>query len=1059
MTKIAHIFGNKQLFPSLNRSVYILFFLLSFNLAANAQHVIHGTVADKANEPIPGVTVFIKSTSSGTTTDLDGNFRISTNEELPFTLTVSFLGFRSEEIDIYESEVPVRITLVEDLNFLDEVLVIGYGTQTRREFTGSISSISGDRIKDAPVQSFDQALQGAAAGVSIALPNGQLNSPPVIRVRGVNSISLSSYPLIVIDGIPVNTGNISTNRASNNPLGDINPADIASIDILKDAASTAIYGSRAAGGVILITTKRGKAGKVTTSYNGWFGVTNVTRLPKVLNAQQYTDIKNEAILNATDIDGVSRQPSYFLSYYDDGTIVDTNWKDYVYRTALSNNHTLNFTGGSDRVNYYLSLNYSDQQGILIGNDFTRKGIRFNLDNRITDWLKVTGGGVYNISVNKSYDSGSLPGASMTTTGAARLALVLPPNIAAYKEDGSFNLNPNTGTLGSGNNRASIPLYNPVALFALSDYSSESSHFIGNVSAAFRPFQQAEFVTTYAVDRINNENISFQSPEIGSSAYSSGGSVSNISTLLQNESWTNMLTLNENFNNKHNITLLLGSDLQKNRISAWGAVRTNASDDFFEYYQGGWANTLPNGNNLEENIFLSVFSRLNYDFKNRYYFTGNFRRDGNSALAPGRKYGNFGGVSAGWLLSEENFFKKSGLSDVINNFKINVSWGRVGNGNLANSYSSYDLYSASLYGGVASWNITQQGNSELTWETSDQSNIGIGINALDNKLDFEMTYFKNDVNGLILNVNQSPSKGIPGNAILANVGAMYNKGIELSASYQFIENRDWSWNASLNISSIRNKVTSLANNNEDIIGRTGSGDTNITRVGESIGSLYGLKTVRVNPDNGQRIFLNSKGEEVQYNGLGSWTYIDGTPAKALSGEDFYVLGNALPKWYGGFSNNISYRNFELNLNFTFAGGNKIMNRTRSTLTDQIFFNSSTEILDRWTTPGQITNTPRVVTGDRISFGGSTSISEHVEPGDFLRLQNVYFAYNFPSNLLAKNSIQSIKLYTQITNALLFTKYTGIDPEVSANGNSNTAPGVEYNTAGIGRNYTVGINITF
>ncbi len=1059
MTSISLFSKDIALYKQLKKQFFTFLILLLSSATLQAQHTLQGTVVDRGNQPLPGVSLAIQGTTTGTATDINGEFSFITSQTLPVTLVVNFLGYRTQEIDVYEAGTPIHIVLSEDIHFLDEVVVVGYGTQTRREFTGSVASIEGERIKNTPVQSFDQALQGVAAGVNIALPNGQMNTPPVIRIRGINSISLSSYPLVVIDGIPVNTGNISTNRASNNPLGDINPSDIASIDILKDAASTAIYGSRAAGGVILITTKRGKTGKAITSYDGWIGVTNAVRIPKVLNAQQYTDIKNEAIANATAIDGIAREPAYFLSHDADGSIIDTNWRDHVYRTAFSHNHSLNVSGGTEQTNYYLSLNYSDQEGILIGNDFKRKGIRFNLDHKVTDWFKIAGRGTYNISVNESYDSGSLPGASMTTTGAARLALVLPPNVGAYNADGSFNLNPNSGTLGSGNNKATIPLYNPAALFALSSYSSESSHFIGNVSAVFRPLRQVEITTTYAMDRINNENIAYQSPERGSAAYSSGGSVTNISTLFQNESWTNTLSFNEVINNKHFISALLGSELQQNTITAWGANATNAADNFFKYYQGGWANIVASGNNLGERVFFSIFSRLRYDYKNKYFITGNFRRDGNSALAPGRKYGNFGGVSGGWLLSEEAFFKDISSRTGIRDFKINASWGRVGNGNLANNYSSFDLYSAALYGSAATWENTQQGNPELTWETSDQTNIGLGFSALKNRLDVEIAYFHNDVNGLILSVNQSPSKGIPGDEILANVGTMYNRGLELSAAYEVIEGRDWSWNVSLNYSNIRNKVTALANNNEDIIGSTGSGNTNITRVGESIGSLYGLKTVRVNPDNGQRVFLNAQGEEVQYNGLGSWTHLDGSPAEALSGEDFYLLGNALPKWYGGFTNNLRYKSVELNLNFTFAGGNYIMNRTRSTLTDQIFFNSSTEILNRWTTPGQITNTPRVVNGDRLSFGGSTPISEHVEKGDFLRLQNISIAYNVPNKLLSPGPFHSLRLYGQINNALLFTNYTGIDPEVSANGNSNTAPGVEYNTAGLGRTFTFGLNATF
>lgn len=1048
---------------SLVQNVYIhtlLILLLSSSFTAYSQTVIKGKVIDnRSGIPIPGALVHVKSTTNGIQTDVDGNFNLSVNTPFPVTLLVSFIGYNTQEIDVYDAEEDVKIDLVENLNLLNEVVVVGYGTQTKKEFTGSVASINGDLIKNVPVQSFDQALQGKASGVSISLPNGQLNSPPVIRVRGTNSISLSSYPLIVIDGIPVSTGNISSNRSANNPLADINPADIESIDILKDAASTAIYGSRAAGGVLLITTKRGKAGRISTTYDGWVGFTNATRLPKVLNAQQYTDIKNESIANATAIDGIARNPVYHLSYNPDGSIVDTKWKDYIYRTAVSHNHSLNVSGGTDKVNYYLSLNYSDQEGFLVGNDFTRKGIRFNLDNKVTNWLKISGSGMYNISNNKSFDSGSLPGASMTTTGATRLALVLPPNVAAYNQDGTYNINPNSGTLGSGNNTTSFPLYSPVSIFDLSRYTSDNSHFIGNVSASIKPIKQLEFITTYAIDRVNNEDVAYQSPELGSSAYTSGGSVSNISTIRQNDAWTNTLSFSETINKDHRISLLLGSDYQRNKISAWGANATNAADNFFEYYQGGWANIIPTGNNLGERVYASFFSRISYDLKGRYFFTGNFRRDGNSALAVGKKYGNFGGVSGGWALSEESFFKNNISPEKLNNVKLSASWGRVGNGNLSNDYSSYDLYSASLYGGVSTWSITQQGNSDLTWETSEQTNIGLEFSTLKDKLRVELAYFNNNVNGLILSVSQSPSKGIPNNSILANVGSMYNRGFELSANYEVINNKDFSWSLALNYSNIRNKVTALANGNEDIIGATGSGNTNITRVGESIGSLYGLKTLYVNPENGQRVFLNGKGEEVQYNGLGKWTYLDGSTAKALSGEDFYILGNTLPKWYGGLISNLRYKDFQLNLNFTYAGGNYVMNRTRSTLNDQIFFNNSTDILNRWTTPGQVTDMPRVVNGDRISYGGSTPISEHVEKADFLRLQNVSLAYNIPKSALAFSGLNAVRVYGQITNALLFTNYSGVDPEVSANGNSNTAPGVEYNTAGLGRTFTLGLNVTF
>jgi TonB-linked SusC/RagA family outer membrane protein len=1037
----------------------LLTLVLSFPLLS--QQKINGTILDAdTKDAVIGASISVKSGDEGTVSDANGRFELSAGKSLPVTLVISYLGYTTQEIDVYETEEPVAVLLKKDYNSLEQVVVIGYGTQKRKEITGAVAAIKGDAVKDIPVQSFEQALQGQAAGVSISLPTGVLNAAPVVRVRGINSISLSSYPLVVVDGIPVTTGNISSTHASNNPLSDINPSDIESIDILKDAASTAIYGSRASAGVILITTRQGKQGRATVNYDGWLGVSNAVRVPEVLNATQYINIKNEAIANRNEIAGRNDPDAYFPQYSKDGSLVDTRWRDYVYRTAVSHNHTASVSGGTEKVNYYFSVNYSNQEGFLAGNDFERKSVRFNLDNKVTNWLRLTGGASYNTNSNQSFDSGSLPGESMTTTGATRLALVLPPNVQAYNDDGTFNVNPDSnGTLGKGNNTANIPLYNPVSLFALTANNSENSHFNGNIAITLNFLNRIELKTLYALDRLDHEDSTWGSPNLGSDSYGSKGSATNISDLRQHETWTNTFKFDDRFNKIHHVSLLLGSDLQTNTRSSWGARATQASDDFFEHYQGGWGNITASGNSLGKRVFVSFFTRLSYDFKDKYYITGNFRRDGNSALAVGRKYGNFGGVSAGWVLSEESFFKDNISPEIFSDVKLNVSWGRVGNGNLSNDYSSYDLYSASLYGNAPTWAISQQGNPELSWETSDQTNIGLNFNALKNRIHVELAYFNNNVNGLILNTPQSPSKGIPGNTILANVGSLYNRGVEVSVGGEVIARKNLSWNLSFNYTYLTNKVTSLAEGNEDIIGATGSGNTNITRVGESIGSLYGLKSLNVNPENGRRIFLNAAGEQVQYDGISAWHYLDGRPATALTGVDYYILGNALPKWYGGLNSNLRYKALEFNLRFTYAGGHKVMNRTRSTLNDQIFFNNSTDILRRWTEPGQITDMPRVVNGDRISFGGSVPIAEHVENGDFLRLQNVTFAYNLPSNIFSFAKITSVRVYGQITNAFLITKYTGVDPEVSANGNSNTALGIEYNTAGLGRTFTLGLNVKF
>jgi TonB-linked SusC/RagA family outer membrane protein len=1023
--------------------------------AWQVQQSIKGQVVDDHGVPIAGATIEVKPYAL-TTSNQEGHFTLLIPINAKGTLVVTSLGYTPYSTPLPLQD-PLQIVLKATSTQLEEVIVVGYGTQQKKEFTGASVRIEGQSVQDAPVQSFDQALSGKAAGVRVGLANGQLNSAPVIRIRGVNSISLSSYPLVVIDGIPVSTGDISSNRAANNPLADLNPNDIATIDVLKDAASTSIYGSRAAGGVLLITTKKGKAGDTRTSYHTWISTSQVTRLPKMLGAQAYTDIKNEAIRNATAIDGVARPDVYFTDQDENGQLVDTDWKPYVYRKGFSHQHALSIQGGTDKTRYYLSANLGQQEGILVGNDFDRKGLRFSLDHQINTWLNITGGGQYSSSSNASYDSGSLPGASMTTTGAARLALVLPPNVSALTADGKYNINPNSGTLNSGNNKTTIPLYNPLSLFALSSNISQNNHLLGNLSAQLQPLPGLTVVASYALDRIDLQDKAYRSPELGSEAFTTGGSVSNISTVRSNEAWTTTAQYQQN---KHNYqwSVLAGYDLQKSQLNAWGARGTQASDNFFEYYQGGWANIIATGNALGERIFASVFGRGTLSYRDRYYLTANYRRDGNSALAVGRKYGNFGGVSAGWAISEESFYQSSSLAQWLNTLRLNASWGKVGNGNLANDFSSYDLYQAGLYGSAATWAIAQQGNPDLTWETSNQTNIGLSAGLWNNRLQIEAAYYRNHVDQLILSTPQSPSKGIPNHAILANVGSLYNEGFEFSTQGRVLQSGRFQWNSQFNIATLKNRVTALAGGNEDIIGATGSGNTNITRVGYAVGQLYGLKTVRVNPENGQRVFLNRAGEEVQFNGVGQWTYLDGRPAKALSGDDFYLLGNTLPVWHGGWNHNFQYGPFELSAQFSFAGGHYIMNRTRSSLTDQIFFNNSVEILDRWTSPGQITHVPRVVAGDRISFGGSTPISEHVEKGDFLRLQQLQLRYTFPSQWIQSASLHSLSLYAQAQNAWLWTKYSGADPEISANGHSNIAPGVEYNTAGPGRTWALGLQLT-
>jgi len=1036
---------------------------------------LQGKVTNEKNEPLEGVTIKVKGEGKAMTTDARGQFVLKCQEDA--VLIFSFIGFKTKELSIKGLTAPIKVMLEASVSTLNDVVVVGYGVQTKKEFTGSVATVSGEKIKDVSVQSFDQALAGRAAGVSITQPNGVLNNAPVIRIRGVNSISLSSYPLVVVDGIPIYTGEVSASSTvgsgptvTNNPLGDINPADIESISVLKDAASTSIYGSRAAAGVLLITTKKGRTGKPKVTYEGWVGATRAIRLPELLNARQFMEIKNEAVLNSKILSGNENNPSvasalFFPTYKADSSIVDTKWYDQVYQTGVSQNHSLNVSGGSETTTYYFSVNYSNQDGFIKTNTFKRNAARFNIDHKLTDWLRITGNLNYNNSFNASPATGSLTGNAFSLTGLARLALITAPNVYAKNPDGSYNIS-TANSMGMGNNKVVSNFYNPLPLLDLDKYTSENNHILGTFSADAEILKGLDLKTSFAVDRLSVENITFLN-SIHGGGFADKGDATNISSRYNSWDWINTLSWRKTFLTHQNISLLAGYDVQKFNSSSWGATRSQLSDPMFNEYQGSFGAIIPVATSfVNERAYASIFSRLTYDYAKKYFFTINYRRDGNSALGAGKKYGNFGGISGGWALSEEDFYKNSELSGIANNVRLRASWGKVGNGNLANPYGSLNLYTSSLYGTAATWTYSQAGNPNLGWETSDQTNVGADLGFLKDRIQVEATYFYNNVNGLILSAPQSASRGIPGNAILVNVGSMYNRGLEFAVNATVIKKAGFTWSTSFNYTAIKNKVTALAGGNVDIVGATSTAaeTSNITRVGYSVGTLYGAKTRGVNPLNGERIFINQQGKEVQYSqavptGGSRWTYLDGTAAPAITAADYYLLGNALPTWYGGFNNTFTYGNLDLNISMTYSGGNYIQNGTKATLRDQRFWNNYTGVMDRWTKKGQVTDIPRVVYGDLLSNGSSWPISANVEKANFLKMKTVSLGYRFPDKILHGSGISSVRVYGQVFNAFIITKYSGSDPEISSNGNSNLTPGVDKNSVPQGRTFTLGVNVGF
>lgn len=1051
--------------------ISILFISIGINAqdtAPNIQSKLSGTIVDQiSNQPIIGASVNIKGTTHGVETDIDGKFYFQTGQKFPYTLVINYIGYNSKEIIVDGS--PVVIKLTEQVEKLDEIVVVGYGTSAKKTFTGATSKIDAQQIANRPAQSFDQLLGGQASGLNIVQPSGSLNSTPVIRIRGINSITSSLYPLVIVDGVTVFTGTAG-GAIGNNPLSDINPNDIESIDVLKDASAAAIYGSRAANGVIVITTKKGKKGKVNVNYDVWVSWNKASNLPKLLNAEDYVSIKNEARTNA----GLT--PGFALGQNADGSTIGTNWYDVAYHTGVSQNHNLSFSGATNSTSYFISTNYSNQEGILRTNEFVRKGIRLNFEHKLNNSLTLGTNFSYNNSLNSGPNSGSsTPNSIGSSAGNAvntqyiglqplgRLTYILPSNVSVYNPDGSYNINPSNGNIGYGANSPSLGVFNAYNLQTILDLdknTSENNTFIGSVYAELEIIKNLKFKTVYGINNFVVENKEFRNPYSGD-GFSTKGAATNSNTKYSRSNWTNTLTYSTVIDQKHNLKVLLGQEKNVREIDGWGAIKTGLTDPFFTSYQGGFTTIAPGPSVQTENVLLSYFSSIAYDYNKKYLLNLNFRRDGLSALASGNKWGNFGGASVGWNVSEEDFFKSSSIKNVLNAFKVRASYGIVGNSEL-NDYAALSQYSAGTYAGVPTLNFSQSGNSNLKWETSKKFDFGINFGLFDNRITVEADYYKNNINDLILNAPQSLSQGIPNNSIAANVGSLYNKGFELTVNANIINGNDFQWNASLNLSTIKNKVTSLGGYG-DIYPTALStfGIQNITREGYSVGSIFAVPTTGVNPENGNRVYVNANNEEVQYNALTkAFTYLNGNTAPAIDNyRDGRIQGPSLPTYYGGLNNNLSYKNFDLTIGLTFSGGNKLYNGTRSTLSDQRFFNNGTFIKDRWTTPGQVTDVPKLIYGDSFSGGFSSSNSAYVEDGSYLKVKNIILSYRIPvKNELVNKYISSAKVYAQGSNLHTWTKYRGSDPEISINGNSINS-GKDQNVPANSVVFTLGLNVGF
>ncbi|SDM75295.1 SusC/RagA family TonB-linked outer membrane protein [Pedobacter antarcticus] len=1039
-------------------SLFVLLCMSAFAIAQN--RTVSGTVTSQGdNMPIPGVSVKIVGAAGGAITSSDGKYSISIPSGAT-ALQFSFIGYTSQNRPITSSSV-INVVLADDSKGLNEVVVVGYGTQVRKDITGSVGSVKGEAIKNLASPSFDKQLAGQVTGVQASTTSGILGQPARIRIRGTNSISSSGDPLYVVDGVPYIAGDQGA-VTQYNPLADINPNDIESYDVLKDGAATAIYGSRASNGVILITTKRGKSGAAKITYDSWFALATPSKRYDLLNADQFIEISNEKYAY------YGEKPIAFPTVNADGSAVNTDWQKEILRNGFQQSHALTVSGATEQTNYFLSLGYANLTGTTVNNDMRKYNFRTKIEQKAFNNRLTLG---VNTAITYTKNNGLNDGAgSAALSGNIASAIRALPNVPVKNADGSYNLSADQTVLGPGANTKTIDDNYPNIAYVLANniYSSQALNLTGNAFAKLKIIEGLNATTQIGINYLHGEDYLYWNPTHGDGR-GSNGIVDQFYSPTFRYNWQNTLDYSKTFGD-HKLDVVAGLEFQKTRQRFIEAQGTNLSAAYFAKNGNIISNTLANqfyGGGSYESAYASVFGRVSYSYLDKYLLSASIRRDKISDLPIGNQDVSLPGASVGWRISKENFFAESDALKFINDLKLRGGYAKVGNVEIGR-LPGVGIFAPVQYGDVSGINFNRLGNPDLSFETSKKVNIGLDLTMFDNRISFSADYFKNNIDNLILAVPTPASYGVPSNRYSANVGSMNNKGWEFSATSTNIRNTNFSWTTNLNVTFVKNKITALADGNADLINTY-----NITRVGESIGAFYGYEAAGVNPANGNPLFYKENGSIVQPNvdDYEWYAYDPANPSdmsksgEALTGKDKRILGQANPTWFGGLNNTFTYKSLDLGIMLTFSGGNKIYNVTRQeALNTTKFLNNGVEIMNRWTTPGQITDVPKVsYSDDGLILQTGNLNSRFLEDGKFLRAQNISLGYTFSPKFLTKLQITNLRIYAQVQNAFVITKYTGLDPELatgySTTASENRAPGVDYNTNPVPRTYTMGINLGF
>jgi len=1054
--------------------VLSIFILLSSALGqTNTNNVsLWGRVIDeKTKEPLAGATVHIKGTTHEVSTDNNGEFKFITGQHVPLVYSISYVGYQGREITV-TSYGHLDIELKGGSAALTEAVVVGYGTQRRSDVTGSVATVPKD-VLTRPTSSFDNLLQGAVAGVVVNQSSGQPGATATIRIRGGNSLSFGNDPLFVIDGFIYYNDNSLTNLAPNsgtvpsvtgvssNGLSTINPSDIESIDVLKDASATAIYGSRGANGVVIITTKRGTKNSNNISYSGSYGAQRAGKTLPVLNGSQWAKLFDDLYAATPTIQsGLAANKKLIDSLGAAG--VNGDWVDAALRTGATQNHQLTLYGGDEKSRYSLSGNYFNQRGIILNTDFTRYSGRFNYEKNYSKQFKLAS----SIFGSNSIEN-KLTGTAYNSIGFGNSfsSLYLANPLQPVKNaDDTYNtapqpaINPTLNTI-SGQQFSD----NAIQDIASTINQTKLTHVLGNVSGEYRLTSELVVKSTFGIDLLNTR-LNYYAPSY-TNLGNNGGTITGSGSVgtIGYTSWLNENTVayNHAFGNKHFLDALVGYTTQYQKSENTFLAGQSFSSDATTYnnlYNASVNKVTGSGEALQTRN--SWLGRLSYSFQHRYNLTLTGRADGASPAGANKKWGFFPSVGFSWNVSDESFFQK--LSGTINSLKLRLTAGSVGNANFPaysslSTLTSYGYYLGSPLTATNGLAPSQLSNPDLTWETTTQYNAGVDVSLLSRRINLTAdVYYKKTTNLFITGAGLVPlSSGYA--SASENIGSLENKGVEFTLNTENIRARDFTWRSSLIYAANANKVLSLGPSQSFFpIAPTGQVSPVIVKVGLPVGTFWGYSTA------GLLTTADVYGSKTspKLTGVSQVTgdrkYVDITGDGQVTTADKHNLGNAQPKFTASFSNTFTYKNLDLSVFFQGSFGNKIFNllqqQLEKTTTTQ---NVSTTLLDRWDSlANPHGRTPKVVNAPVVQVA-----DVYIEDGTYIRLKNITLGYNFSRDVAAKILAKQIRIYVSAQNLLTITHYKGLDPEVNFYDQNNLQPGIDYGVYPNTRSYTVGVNVTF